>query len=260
MNRHFLFFLLGGLSYGTSKPIDKSCIQHARIQQRVEPCTDPQVPEKILNIASFSACTSSWGSDLCGVVAHALLGDYEIVDVVFLQAGLCHADLEAGPLTLEKVNTIFPFHHELVILHLNGSNLAEALEHGIDQFHFREVPEAYPRVAGVEFHVDLSRPYGQRVTDMYILNHDCHWDPLVLDKTYLVMADEEIARGGYEYSSLAQYQALTPIRHSVAEAFWTYSQAVCEVVDPSSRKVKQAAPKSCPSPTGKMNFTTVSYM
>lgn len=259
MKRHLLFFLLGWPSYATSKPIDKSCIQHPRIQRRVEPCTNPQVPETIPNIAKLSAHTSYLGSDLCAVVAHALLGDYEIVDAVFLQAGLCHTDLEAGPLSREKVNTVFPFDQQLMILHLNGSNLAEALEHGIDQFHFHEVPEAYPRVAGIQFHVDLSMPYGQRVTDIEILNHDCHWDPIVLDRTYLVMANEDIARGGYDYSSLAKYQALTPIRHSVAEAFWTYSEAVCEVVDPSRPKRKQAATKSCPSPTGKMNITAASY-
>lgn len=253
MKHYYIFALLG---YTMGKPIDKSCIQHPRIQKRVEPCMNPQVPESIPNIAKFGTQTSSWSSDLCSMVALALLGEYEIVDVVFLEAGLCHTDLEAGPLTREKVSHVFPFDQELVILHLNGSNLAEALEHGIDQIHFREVPEAYPRVAGIQFHADLSRPYGQRVTDIDILNHSCRWDRIVLDKTYLVLANEDIARGGYEYSALAKYQSLTPIRHSVAEAFWTYSEAVCEVVDPMRRKATQTATKSCSSPTINMNITT----
>lgn len=252
MKPHFLFVLLG---YVMSKPTDKSCIQHPRIQNRVEPCPNPHVPEHIPNIAKFIDQTSLWSSDLCSMVALALLGEYEIVDVVFLEAGLCHTDLEAGPLTREKVSNVFPFDQELVILHLKGSDLTEALEHGIDQFHFREVPEAYPRVAGIQFHADLSRPHGQRVTDINILNYNCQWERIVLDKTYLVMTNEDIARGGYDYSALAKYQSLTPIRHSVSEAFWAYSETVCEVVDPIRRNAKQTQTKSC-ARTISTNMTT----
>lgn len=253
MKPHFLFVLIG---YAMGKPVDKTCIQHPRIQNRAEPCTNPQVPEHIPNIAKFNAQTSSWTSDVCNMVALALLGEYEMVDVVFLEAGLCHTDLEAGPLTREKVSRVFPFDQELVILHLKGSNLVEALEHGVDQFHFREVPEAYPRVAGIQFHVDVSRPYGQRVTDIDILNYNCQWESIVLDKTYLIMTNEDIARGGYGYSALAQHQSLTPIRHSVSEAFWTYSETVCEVVDPMRRNGKQTPAKSCTKLAINRNITS----
>jgi 2',3'-cyclic-nucleotide 2'-phosphodiesterase (5'-nucleotidase family) len=253
MKLHFLLALLG---YAVGKPIDKSCIQHPKIQNRVEPCLNPQVPERIPNIAKFIAQTSSWSSDLCSMVAMALLGEYEMMDVVLLEAGLCHTDLEAGPLTRDKLSRVFPFDQQLVILQLNGSNLASALEHGIDQFHFHELPEAYPRVAGIQFHVDLSRPYGQRVSDIDILHHGCRWERIISDKTYLVLTNEDIARGGYDYSALARYQSLTPIRHTVAEAFWTYSETVCDVVDPMRRKTHQAATQSCASPAINRNMTS----
>jgi hypothetical protein len=224
-------------SLALSKAITKKCWQSMELESRFEYCPTLHVPERICWADTCQGPED--GTTVCGVVAHALLTDFEIFDVVLLHDGLCQAEIPFGTLTRGKVEAALPSNQQLVSLNLNGSDLLAALEHGIDMFHFQNVPEASPVVAGFRFDVNLDNPYGDRVSHAEILDYECQWKPIQLERIYYVLTNEALADGAYDYAALTRANFRTQIKSGVTDAFWFYSESVCVLRDPYPRPVRQ---------------------
>jgi hypothetical protein len=220
-------------SLASSKGITKKCLQSMELESRNEYCPELHVPERICCAGTCQGPED--GTNVCGVVAHALLTDFEVFDVVLLNDGLCQAEIPVGTLTRGKVEAVLPNNQELVSLNLNGSDLLAALEHGIDMLHFQNVPEASPVVAGIRFDVNLDNPYGDRVSQAEILDYECQWKPIQLQHFYYVLTNEALADGAYDYAALTRAKARTQTKVGVTDAFWFYSESVCVLRDPYPR-------------------------
>ena len=128
--------------FGAKRKSRRKCLLPPHMQNKNnEFCPTPFVPKRICH-APTSCRGNQDGSDVCSVVAHALLADFEIFDVVFLHSGLCQSEIRSGDLTREDVEKILPYNEELVAIQLNGSDLLAALEHGLDQFYSQRLRDA----------------------------------------------------------------------------------------------------------------------
>ena len=237
-----------------AKSITKSCLLPPELQGGRRFCETPYVPERIChapgnncatpapaslnnnnnNNNNTSAVPTTATTHVCSVVAHALLTDYEIFDVVLLHDMSCQDEILAGDLDRVHVyERVLPYNEPLVALQLNGSDLVAAIEHGLDQYHFQNIPEAYPRVAGIKYKVNLDFPYGNRMRKIQVLNFECKWKKLKPHFTYQVLTTESLAYGAFDYVALTRAAMRAPLKgFHLADAFWAYSQSMCVLHDP----------------------------
>jgi hypothetical protein len=221
------------------------CIQPPQLQSRDEFCPIPFVPERICHSSATMECgqqqqgrptiagTGGGGVDVCNVVAHALLADFEIFHVVLLHSAMCQDEIRSGDFTRQDVERVLPYNDELVGIVLNGSDLLAAIEHGLDVFHTQHVKEAYPIVAGIRFHLDLKEPYGRRVAQPEVFDDKCRWQPLRPTAEYDVLVPASLANGGsYDYAALTRAKTRASSNIGLTDAFWFYAQGVCIVRDP----------------------------
>lgn len=79
--------------------------------------------------------------------------------------------IEEGDISHSNLESVLRFNNELVILPLTATQLVEAMEHSIG---FEGVGEVYagrfPQVSGMRFSFDPSRPEGQRVDSLAVVN------------------------------------------------------------------------------------------
>ena len=171
-------------------------------------------------------------SDVCTLVAHSILADFGIFDVVFLTADLCDRDIPAGDLSIDLLNEIMPNNDQLMAIHVNGSDLRDAIEHGIDSYHFQGLAAAYPKIAGVRFRVKLKAPYGQRVKGVQVMNSHCSWKPLDETQNYRVLTTQSLAAGTHHYWSLTRSSVQLATKTRVKDAFWFFATSTCVLRDP----------------------------
>jgi hypothetical protein len=230
----------------------KECIQPVRSLLTDEVCTEPNVPE---TICFQDTCDKKHrGSDACTVVTHAILADFEVFDVVMLHEGTCQSEISSGSFTQVQAQKLLPSNEELVGLQLNGTDIVQALEHGLDQFRNQGDREAYPRVAGLRFHVDFSKPYSRRVSQAEILTPGCRWKAIDLKKDYNVLTSRFLAEGGLGYGSLTRTRTrVIGTGIGVTDSFWFYATSTCNILDPFRRPNSRRQGKSCK--TGDKNKT-----
>ena len=196
-------------------------------------CAVPSVPNRLCQGDSCRGPQD--GTPVCGVVAHSLLSEFEIFDVVFLHDGLCRRDIPAGPLSKEIVDDMLPYDQNLVVLNLNGSDLLAALEHGLDLRHNHGISDAYPATAGVRFRVNMKTPYGHRISRAEILNTSCEWKPVRPRQTYQVLTTESLADGYFDYPFLTRAVSRTNTDIGVSDSIWNHARSTCGLRDPYFR-------------------------
>ena len=90
------------------------------------------------------------------------------------------ASLDAGPITIAEVARLYPYENTLRAVRISGRQLREYLE--FSSRYFRQFPTAaggglvdtsipgfnYDMVAGADYVLDLSRPFGARVTTLSV--------------------------------------------------------------------------------------------
>jgi hypothetical protein len=209
----------------------KECIQPVRTFITEDKCTEPQVPQTICHQKSCVKGHSA--SDVCTVVTQSILADFAIFDVVFLHEGTCQSEIPSGTFTKDMVAKVLPHNDELVGIQLYGTDILQALEHGVNQSRVNDNREAYPRVAGLRFQVDFDKPYGNRISEAEIMTMGCRWKAVNLKKEYNVLTSRFLAEGGHGYDSLTRTQLrIIGTGHGVTESFWFHVLSTCKILDP----------------------------
>lgn len=229
--RRILPFLLLSTSFAT-----RHCTEPLRWVDR---CETPQVKTGICHRETCEAGTGE--SDVCTLVTHALLAELSVFDVVFLTSGHCQDEIFPGAFTFEDAARALPYNEELIALHLNGSNLLSAIEHGLDQFHRNGLEAAYPRLAGIRFVVSPNWPFGRRISRPEILNRGCHWHPVIPDKIYSILTTQSLAEGGYHYHALTRVVSRDGTGLHLTDMFYEHAQTTCILRDPFARPKQQPA-------------------
>ncbi len=108
--------------------------------------------------------------------------------------GGVRASIEAGPITQGQIIDVQPFGNTLFVMDLTGAEIRAALENGVSQW--EQSAGRFLHVSGLKYTFDLSKPAGQRVTDVQVGNAQSGFKPLEPNTVYKVVTNNFIASGG----------------------------------------------------------------
>jgi 5'-nucleotidase len=151
--------------------------------------------------ASPSGLDLPHGSLLAPLVARSMLeklaGTGRPAEVALQNGGGVRESIPAGKVTVGTAYAVLPFGNTLVSLDVSGDRLRQALEYGVTRS-----GGAFPYVAGARYTADMIRPEGQHITRVEV-RLDGKWRPLDPARTYRLVTNSYLARGGDGYAMLA---------------------------------------------------------
>jgi len=115
-------------------------------------------------------------------------------DAALINGGGIRTSIAPGPILVKSVYTALPFDNYIVAVRLTGSQLREALEHGVARV--EDGAGAFPQVSGIAFVYDPSAPAGSRVREVRIGDQ-----PLDPAREYSVATNDFLAAGGDGYTA-----------------------------------------------------------
>ncbi|MFZ2089435.1 MAG: bifunctional UDP-sugar hydrolase/5'-nucleotidase, partial [Desulfobaccales bacterium] len=133
------------------------------------------------------------------------LGDF-IADVMrekagaeaaLINGGTIRTSIPQGPITVKHIFCVLPFDNYLVAIRLTGSQLKQALEHGLARL--EEPTGSFPQVAGLTFTYSRSAPAGSRLKNLTVGGQP--WEP---DKEYVVATNDYLVAGGDGYTAFGE--------------------------------------------------------
>lgn len=186
--------------------LDASVTPDAAVVERVKELSEPleELRQKVIGDA---ADTIEGSRDICRakecsmgtLVADAMLDRVKDqgITIAIQNGGGLRASIDAGEITMGEVLTVLPFQNTLATFQMVGSGVVEALENGVSQI--EEGAGRFPQVAGLKYSFDVSKPAGERISDV-MAKEDGAWVPLDLDKTYGIVTNNYMRGGGDGYS------------------------------------------------------------
>ena len=141
--------------------------------------------------------TARNGSDISMLVAHAFREMAKASDIAIQNGGGVRTDIAKGTLTMGDAYKLLPFANTLVEMDMTGAEIKTVLEEALD---YALQPDgstgAYPYAAGLRWHIEVTAPLGQRLSQMEFKGrNDETWAPLDMDKTYRLVTNNYIAAG-----------------------------------------------------------------
>lgn len=154
------------------------------------------------------AATRAHGSDVAQIVALAFRNQSKRADISIQNAGGVRTDISAGEITIATAYELLPFANTLVNLEVTGAELVEVLEEALDYTLSTGSTGAYPYASGLRWTADISKPKGQRFSDVQVkLKTDSEWSPVDLTRTYIVVTSNYLASGKDGYTAFASVSA-----------------------------------------------------
>ena len=135
------------------------------------------------------------------LVAHAFREMARASDIAIHNGGGVRSDIAKGDVTAGDAHKLLPFANTLVEMNMTGAEIKAVLEEAMD---FAFQPDgstgAYPYAAGLRWHVDVSKPMGERVSGLeYKGRSDNSWVPLGTNTSYTVVTNSYVAGGRNGY-------------------------------------------------------------
>jgi len=151
-----------------------------------------------------AANTLARGSDAAQVVAEAFLYAAKRADFALQNAGGVRVPVAAGGLSMNNAFTLLPFTNVLVEMELTGKEVVAALEDATANYlDLGQSNGSHPYAAGLRWNLDMSKPKGQRFTNVQVRHKTTGaWSNLDLTKTYVLVTNDFIASGKDGYTAL----------------------------------------------------------
>jgi 5'-nucleotidase/UDP-sugar diphosphatase len=141
------------------------------------------------------------------------------VTIAFQNGGGIRASIDAGEITVGDVLTVLPFSNTLATVQISGADVIEALENGVSDV--ENGAGRFAQVAGLKYSYTLSKPAGERVSDVQVLVGGDAWAPIDEDATYTIVTNNYVRGGGDGYGTFAEgdnpYDFGPPLEQVVAE-------------------------------------------
>ncbi|MCH2163809.1 MAG: 5'-nucleotidase C-terminal domain-containing protein [Marinovum sp.] len=118
------------------------------------------------------------------------------VQIAIQNGGGLRASIDAGEVTMGEVLTVLPFQNTLATFQLKGSDVVAALENGVSQI--EEVKGRFPQVSGLKYSFDVSKPAGDRVSDVMVMDGGS-FSAIDMEKVYGVVSNNYMRGGGDGY-------------------------------------------------------------
>ena len=141
--------------------------------------------------------TATKGSDISMLVAHAFREMAKASDIAIQNGGGVRTDIAQGDMTMGDAYKLLPFANTLVEMDMTGAEIKTVLEEALDYtFQPDGSTGAYPYAAGLRWHIDITKPAGQRLSNMEFKGrNDSSWSPLQSTATYKLVTNNYIAAG-----------------------------------------------------------------
>jgi 5'-nucleotidase len=124
------------------------------------------------------------------------------VQIAIQNGGGIRASIDAGEVTMGEVLTVLPFQNTLATFQLKGRDIVAALENGVSQV--EEGAGRFPQVAGMRFTWTRARKPGDGRIIQVEVQDETGWQPLDMDKTYVVATNNYMRGGGDGYKIFAE--------------------------------------------------------
>lgn len=119
------------------------------------------------------------------------------VAMALQNGGGIRAAIPAGQVTVGQVITVLPFGNTLALMDVTGDELKAAFEASV-----KNAPKengGFLHVSGGKVSYDSSKPVGQRIVSIELVNEDGTYTKLAEDKTYTIATNAFTAKGGDDF-------------------------------------------------------------
>ena len=141
------------------------------------------------------------------------------VTIAFQNGGGIRASIDAGDITVGEVITVLPFSNTLATVQISGADVIEALENGVSDV--ENGAGRFAQVAGLKYTYTLSKPAGERVSDVLVKGEGDEWVPIDEEATYTIVTNNYVRGGGDGYATFAEgenpYDFGPPLEQVVAD-------------------------------------------
>ncbi|MDQ7025327.1 MAG: 5'-nucleotidase C-terminal domain-containing protein [Anaerolineae bacterium] len=128
------------------------------------------------------------------------------VDIAVYNSGGIRADIDAGEITEAEVVAVLPFGNIVSTMELTGVDVMAMLEHGVSLGGDATVRGSgrFLQISGLRYTWNPTRPMGNRIVFVEVMDADGHFVPLDLDAIYSVATNDFIRNGGDDFVMLAE--------------------------------------------------------
>nr|WP_269809245.1 5'-nucleotidase C-terminal domain-containing protein [Enterovibrio nigricans] len=180
------------------------------------------------------------GSDIAPLVCEGLLysgrqrGHH--VDFAIHNAGGVRVSLEKGKLTAAEIaGRLLPFAIDIMLYKPTGRQVKLAIEGAIDNALNNGVEGtgdgSFPYTAGLTFTYQISKPKGERVTELKYLVPSGEWQDVLMDETYHAVSSAYTSQGKEGYDALKHLaEPPQPIDVILSDSFIEYARSRDELV------------------------------
>jgi 5'-nucleotidase len=102
--------------------------------------------------------------------------------------------------TVGDILTVLPFRNRVSTFELSGADVIAALENGVARVGSDSGTGRFPQVSGARYTWDGSKPVGERIISVEVLNADGSYSPIDPAAVYTVAANDFMRAGGDEYT------------------------------------------------------------
>ncbi|WP_319379771.1 NAD nucleotidase [Thiomicrorhabdus sp.] len=206
-------------------------------QQKIGEASADLCLERIPGQGRSSLCsaddTKPHGGDIQMLVAHAFRNMALRADISIQNAGGVRIDVPQGDISIETAYTLLPFANTLVELNMTGTQIKQVLEEAVD---FAIAPDgstgAYPYAAGLRWDMDLSQPFGSRLSNLQFKGReDANWSAFDLQKQYVVVTNNYTGGGKDGYLTFADIQG-----DDYVDTYLDYAQSFADYVTAEAEK------------------------
>ncbi|WGK70114.1 NAD nucleotidase [Candidatus Haliotispira prima] len=165
------------------------------------------------------------------------------VDGVIQNAGGVRTPISKGDITYSTAYTLLPFANTLYLIQLTGEQIRNTLEDAVE---YALSPDgssgAFPYTAGIRYSVDItdSKEKGSRISDIEV-ETDSSWNPIDMDKLYMIGVNSYIAGGKDGYITLGEVAKEegrgTDTYLDYANSFVNYVQKYRNIAKPETTNV-----------------------
>lgn len=206
-------------------------------------------------VAASGARSDVNGGFIQQIVADAFLDSAQEADIAIQNGGGVRVAVDAGEVSMAKAIEVLPFSNTLVYLDVTGQQLVDVLEEAVANFADNGGSDgSYPYGSAIRWHLDLTKPAGERFSNVEVRAADGTWGPIDLAATYKVVTNDFIASGQDGYTTFGEVFA----NGDYVDSGILYTQGLIDWIQNTAPKNDQGVPQLSAPPASE--FSTQSFV